>query len=115
MTGDCIFCSIAGEEMDADIVYQDERILAFEDANPQAPVHILVIPRKHIESLHQVSEGDFELIGKIHRVIQKLAAERDIADSGYRVVNNCGEQGGQTVDHLHFHLLGGRAFSWPPG
>ena len=115
MQEDCIFCSIAGEEMNAEIVYEDDRIVAFEDANPQAPVHILVIPRKHIESLNEVPEEDFDLIGEMLSVIRQLAQEKDISASGYRVVNNCGEQGGQTVDHLHFHLLGGRAFSWPPG
>ncbi|SDL41515.1 histidine triad nucleotide-binding protein [Halarsenatibacter silvermanii] len=112
---DCIFCDIASGEMDADVVYEDDRIVAFEDANPQAPVHLLVIPKNHIESLEEVPEDEFDLIADIHKTIQKLARSEGIAESGYRVVNNCGEEGGQTVGHVHFHLLGGRELSWPPG
>ncbi len=111
----CIFCDIAAGKMDTEILYEDKNIVAFADANPQAPVHILVIPRKHIESIKDIEKDEFDLVGEIHRVIVKLAEEHDIAGSGFRIVNNCGNEGGQTVDHLHFHLLGGRALSWPPG
>ncbi len=112
---DCIFCNIAAGEMDTELIYEDDDVVAFEDANPQAPVHLLVIPRKHIRSLNSVEEEDFALIANVHQVIQQLAAEYEIAESGFRIVNNCGSEGGQTVDHLHFHLLGGRSLSWPPG
>lgn len=113
--GDCIFCNIAAGEMDTELIYEDDNIAAFEDANPQAPVHLLIIPKKHIESLNEVEREEFNLIGQIHQVIKKLADEYEVANTGYRIVNNCGSEGGQTVDHLHFHLLGGRALSWPPG
>jgi histidine triad (HIT) family protein len=109
-----IFKRIIDREIPAKIVYEDDRCLAFEDVNPQAPVHILVIPKKEISSLADLTEGDAALAGHLLLVIQKLADERQLAD-GYRVVANCGPCAGQTVPHLHFHLLGGRAFSWPPG
>lgn len=112
---DCIFCKIAAGEIDTELVYEDDRIAAFEDANPQAPVHLLIIPKKHIESLKEVENEEFNLIADIHRVIKDLAVDYETAETGFRVVNNCGSEGGQTVDHLHFHLLGGRSLSWPPG
>lgn len=112
---DCIFCKIINKEIPSDIVYEDEDVLAFNDINPEAPVHVLVIPKKHIASFNGLTEADGALLTKIMLVIQKIAKEKNIADSGYRVVNNCGEQGGQTVGHLHFHLLGGREMLWPAG
>ena len=112
---DCIFCKIANKEIPSTIVYEDEDVMAFNDLNPEAPVHILVIPKKHIESLNAASEEDQRLLGKIMLTIAKLAAEQGIVETGYRVVNNCGEQGGQTVMHLHFHLMGGREMLWPAG
>lgn len=112
---DCIFCKIANKEIPSTIVYEDEDVMAFNDLNPEAPVHILVIPKKHIESLNAASEEDQRLLGKIMLTIAKIAAEQGIAETGYRVVNNCGEQGGQTVMHLHFHLMGGREMLWPAG
>ena len=112
---DCIFCKIANKEIPSAIVYEDEDIIAFNDLNPEAPVHILVIPKKHIASLNDASEEDQQLLGKIMLTIQKIASERGIAEDGYRVVTNCGEKGGQTVMHLHFHLLGGRETLWPAG
>lgn len=112
---DCIFCKIINKEIPSDIVYEDEDVLAFNDINPEAPVHVLVIPKKHITSFNGLTEADGALLTKIMLVIQKIAKEKNIADSGYRVVNNCGEQGGQTVGHLHFHLLGGREMLWPAG
>ena len=110
---DCVFCKIAGGEIPTDKIYEDEDIIAFNDLDPQAPIHFLVIPKKHITSLATLDEADSLLIGKIMLVIQKLAKENNL--EGYRVVTNIGEEGGQSVPHLHFHVLGGRAFHWPPG
>ena len=104
---DCIFCKIIRGEIPSNKVYEDDEILAFKDINPMAPVHILVIPKKHIESADEISKEDELLIGKIFTVIKRLAKENNL-DNGYRIVNNCGEDGGQAVKHLHFHLLGGR-------
>lgn len=105
---DCLFCKIINKEIPSQIVYEDDDILAFNDIEPRAPIHILVIPKKHIESHAKLIEEDSELMGKIHIVINKIAEEKGILDSGYRVVINCGEDGGQEVKHLHFHLLGGK-------
>ena len=112
---DCIFCKIANKEIPSTIVYEDDEIIAFRDVNPEAPVHILVIPRKHIGSLNAATAEDERLLGKILLTIRQIAEEQGIAEEGYRVVNNCGELGGQTVQHLHFHLLGGREMLWPAG
>lgn len=112
---DCIFCKIANKEIPSSIVYEDDDVIAFKDLNPEAPVHVLVIPKKHISSLNAANTDDQQLLGKLMLTIPKIAAEQGIAESGYRVVNNCGEQGGQTVMHLHFHLLGGREMLWPAG
>jgi histidine triad (HIT) family protein len=109
-----IFKRIIDREIPAKIVYEDDRCLAFEDVNPQAPVHILVIPKKEIPSLAELDEADAALAGHLLVVVRTLAAARNLA-GGYRVVVNNGPDGGQTVPHLHFHLLGGRAFAWPPG
>lgn len=105
---DCLFCKIINKEIPSQIVYEDDDILAFNDIAPKAPVHVLIIPKKHIDSLAKVEESDSELMGKIHMVINKIAREKGILESGYRVVINCGEDGGQEVQHLHFHLLGGK-------
>ena len=110
---DCVFCKIAGGKIPTEKIYEDEDIIAFNDLDPQAPIHFLVIPKKHITSLATLDEADSLLIGKIMLVIQKLAKENNL--EGYRVVTNIGEEGGQSVPHLHFHVLGGRAFHWPPG
>ncbi len=112
---DCIFCKIANKEIPSTIVYEDEDIIAFNDVNPEAPVHILVIPKKHISSLNAATAEDERLLGRVLLTIQQIAAEQGIAEAGYRVVNNCGEMGGQTVQHMHFHLLGGREMLWPAG
>lgn len=112
---DCIFCKIAQGEIPSNIVYEDDKILAFKDLSPQAPVHILLIPKEHIKSANDLDEDNSHIVGHIFTIANKLAKELEIADAGYRIVNNCGENGGQTVGHLHFHLLGGRKFSWPPG
>ena len=112
---DWIFCKIANKEIPSTIVYEDDDVLAFRDLNPEAPVHVLVIPKKHIESLNAATEEDQKLLGKLMLTIRKIAIDLGIADEGYRVVNNCGVQGGQTVMHLHFHLMGGREMLWPAG
>ncbi|MEO2045927.1 MAG: histidine triad nucleotide-binding protein [Pirellulales bacterium] len=109
-----IFKKIIDKEIPAEILYEDEHCLAFNDVAPRAPVHVLVIPKKEIASIDAMDNNDTELLGHLWMVIRDLAAQLEL-DSGYRVVVNCGEQGGQTVDHLHFHLLGGRMLSWPPG
>ena len=111
---DCLFCKISAGEIAATCVFEDDDLIALEDIHPQAPVHLLVIPRKHIATLNDASEADQALLGKILLTCRRLAAERDIS-SGYRVVNNCGSPAGQSVFHLHFHLLGGRGMAWPPG
>ncbi len=112
---DCIFCKIAAKEIPSKIVYEDEQVVAFEDINPQAPVHILIIPRKHISNTLELQEEDKALIGHIFMVASKIAQDRGIAERGFRLVNNCNAEAGQTVFHLHVHLLGGRAMGWPPG
>jgi histidine triad (HIT) family protein len=109
-----IFKRIIDKEIPAEIVYEDDLCLAFRDVNPQAPVHVLVIPKKEIASADQLTEEDDVLLGHIYGVIRKLAKELGL-ENGYRVVSNCGNDGGQTVYHLHFHLLGGRQMGWPPG
>ncbi|MCM8766022.1 MAG: histidine triad nucleotide-binding protein [Candidatus Omnitrophica bacterium] len=115
MAKDCIFCKIVNKEIPSRIVYSDEQIFGLRDFHPQAPIHIIIIPKKHIEKISDISEEDTELIGKLVWVAQKLAKEKNISDSGYRLVFNCNKDAGQAVFHLHLHLLGGRKFSWPPG
>lgn len=112
---ECIFCNIVQRQVPAKIVYEDESAVAFEDLHPQSPVHVLVVPRKHLVSLSGMTVEDEVLIGHLHAVAARLARERAVDDSGYRTVINNGEGAGQTVFHLHLHLLGGRAFRWPPG
>ncbi|MGE5390825.1 MAG: histidine triad nucleotide-binding protein [Deltaproteobacteria bacterium] len=112
---DCLFCKIAKKEIPAKVVFEDETLIAIEDINPVAPVHVLIMPKAHIGSLAEISINDESLAGHIQVVAAKLAGELQLADRGYRLVNNCGEWGGQTVMHLHYHLLGGRNFGWPPG
>ncbi len=108
---DCIFCQIVAGNVPAETVYQDEEAIAFPDINPQAPVHMLIIPRKHIPSLAHLSEAEVPLIGHMVNIANQLAKREGIFDSGYRLTINCGEQGGQMVPHLHMHLLGGRQLS----
>lgn len=105
---DCLFCKIIKGDIPSDKVYEDEEILAFKDINPVAPIHILVIPKKHISSLIDIEPEDEMLIGKIYSVINKIAEQQGVKEKGYRVIVNCGEDGGQEVMHLHFHLLAGR-------
>lgn len=105
---DCIFCKIIKREIPSSIVYEDNEIIAFRDVNPQAPIHILVIPKKHISSLVDLKEEDEKVVGKIYTVINKIAEQEGIDKKGFRVIVNCGEDGGQEVKHLHFHILGGK-------
>ena len=112
---DCVFCKIARGEMDADIVYEDDQVLAFRDINPQAPVHLLVIPRKHIRSAMDLSEEDASLLSHIFQVIQEVSDKEAITAKGVRVLTNVEKEAGQSVFHLHFHVLGGRRMLWPPG
>jgi histidine triad (HIT) family protein len=112
MTMDCIFCKIVAGEIPSDILYQDEEVVAFPDINPAAPTHLLIVTKKHIPSVAQLTEDELPIIGHMTRIANQLAREQGIADSGYRLVINCGEQGGQAVPHLHMHLLGGRALKW---
>ena len=111
---DCIFCKIAAGEIPSTKVYEDDKVLAFKDINPLAPVHILVIPKTHIESAAEITADNSAVVAHIFEVIAKLAKEKNL-DDGFRVVSNCGDSAGQTVKHLHFHLLAGREFTWPAG
>ena len=108
---DCIFCQIVAGKMPSEILYQDEEVIAFHDINPQAPIHLLIIPKKHIPSLTHLSEAELPLIGHMVSIANELAKRESIFESGYRLAINCGEQGGQMVPHLHMHLLGGRKLS----
>lgn len=110
----CIFCKIAGGEVPADIVYSDDELIALVDMNPEAPVHLLIIPKKHIPSPENASEEDAPLLGKMFLLAARLAEKNGLGD-GFRLVLNVGSDGGQTVDHIHLHLLGGRHMLWPPG
>jgi histidine triad (HIT) family protein len=111
----CLFCRITKREIPASIVYEDEQVLAFNDINPQAPVHILVIPKRHIESLNSLQPSDDQIVGEIVRRAATLAKDQGTADNGFRTVFNTNRDAGQTVFHIHLHLLGGRAMAWPPG
>ena len=108
---DCIFCQIVAGKIPGDILYQDGEVIAFRDIKPVAPVHLLIIPKKHITSLTHLSDAETPLVGHMARVANQLAREQGVAESGYRLVINCGEQGGQLVPHLHLHLIGGRQLS----
>lgn len=112
---DCIFCKIAKGEIPAEIIYQDELMVAFRDIRPQAPTHLLVIPKEHIATINDLTSKHQELVGKMILCGQKLAREANLDQSGYRLVFNCNENGGQEVYHIHLHLLGGRRMHWPPG
>ena len=111
---DCIFCRIAQGEIPCNKVYEDDKILAFYDLDPQAPVHVLVIPKKHIESINALEAEDFALVGHAFLKIKEIAAKLEL-ENGYRVVINTGDDGGQTVHHMHIHVLGKRKMTWPPG
>jgi len=112
---DCLFCRIARGEVPATIAHQDDLVLAFNDINPKAPTHLLLIPRRHIDSAADLAETDAEMLGRLFAVAASLARDAGIAQRGFRLVSNSGPAAGQSVDHLHFHLLGGRSMAWPPG
>jgi len=114
VSADCLFCKIGDKKIPSKIVYQDEEVFAFEDISPQAPTHILICPRKHFASLNEAAPADQSVLGKLQLVAAQLARERNLLE-GYRTVLNNGSGAGQSVFHLHLHLLGGRAFRWPPG
>ncbi|MDD3364414.1 MAG: histidine triad nucleotide-binding protein [Syntrophomonas sp.] len=114
IVADCLFCKIISKIIKTDIVYEDDRLLAIKDINPAAPVHLLIIPKIHVASLNEVGIGDVELLGHIQLLASRLAEESGVSERGYRLVNNCGEWGGQSVFHLHYHLLGGKQMGWPP-
>ena len=112
---DCLFCKIVNREIPGSIVYEDDRVLAFNDINPQAPTHVLLVPKRHIASLNDLTPGDDEIVGELARRAAAIAKERGIAAGGYRTVFNTNRDAGQTVFHIHLHLLGGRSMQWPPG
>ncbi|HEY5501015.1 MAG TPA: histidine triad nucleotide-binding protein, partial [Candidatus Humimicrobiaceae bacterium] len=112
---DCIFCRIANKEIKSDFIYEDEDIVVFNDVNPAAPVHLLVIPKKHISSIMEIGELKESVSARILKIISKVAKDMNIDEEGFRVVSNTGDGAGQSVAHLHFHILGGRKFNWPPG
>jgi Diadenosine tetraphosphate (Ap4A) hydrolase and other HIT family hydrolases len=111
---DCVFCKIANGEIPSKKAYEDDQILAFYDLDPQAPVHILIIPKEHIQSVEEITPQNSAVVAHIFEIAAKLAKENNLTD-GFRVVSNVGKDGGQSVPHLHFHLLGGRSMKWPPG
>lgn len=115
MSADCLFCGIAAGRIPASIVHDDDQVLAFRDITPRAPTHLLLIPRRHIASALELTDADGPLLGRLFAVAADLARSEGVADGGYRLVTNIGSWGGQTVHHLHLHLLGGRPLTWPPG
>jgi len=112
---DCLFCKVLNGDIPADIVYESDSAIAFRDINPQAPTHVLVIPRKHVATINDLDEEDQEIVGSLYLAAKDIARAEGISDEGYRVVMNCNEGAGQSVFHIHLHVLGGRALSWPPG
>ncbi len=112
---DCLFCKIIAGEIPSNKVYEDEKVYAFNDISPAAPCHVLIVPKEHIESANDLNEENADILKNIFLTAKMIANEKGIAEKGYRIVNNCGEDGGQSVKHLHFHLLGGRSLEWPPG
>ena len=111
----CIFCKKIIGDIPSNKIYEEDKVYAFNDINPEAPIHFLVIPKEHIESANAINENNADIVAHIFKVINKLVIELGVAEKGYRIVNNCGEDGGQTVKHLHFHVLAGRSLQWPPG
>ncbi|MHB9025823.1 MAG: histidine triad nucleotide-binding protein [Armatimonadota bacterium] len=115
MPQDCLFCRIADLEIPTQLLYQDHLLVAFRDINPQAPTHILIVPKKHIPNMLHLTDGDAEMLGKVFEVAADLARKDGVAEDGFRLVVNTGLAAGQSVEHIHFHLLGGREMAWPPG
>ena len=112
---DCLFCKIRDGEIQGDIVYEDDDVLAFNDVNPQAPIHLLIIPKKHISTVNDLSDTDEAIMGKLFSTAKMIAAEKGISEDGYRLVVNCNVRAGQTVFHIHMHMLADRDMAWPPG
>ena len=112
---DCLFCRILAGEIPADIIYESDTTVAFRDINPQAPTHVLVIPRQHIATINDIEPGDAAIVGSLYTAAKEIAAAEGVADDGYRAVMNCNEGAGQSVFHIHLHVLGGRPLGWPPG
>lgn len=112
---DCLFCKMVAGEIKPDVVYEDDEVLAFRDLNPQAPLHVLVIPRAHIATTNDLDAANAAVIGKLYLAAKQIAAEAEVAGPGYRMVMNCNPAAGQSVYHIHLHLLGGRSMGWPPG
>lgn len=115
MSDDCLFCRILNGDIPADIIFESETAIGFRDINPQAPTHVLIIPRKHISTINDLEDDDKELVGELHLAAKHIAADEGLSEPGYRVVMNCNEGAGQSVFHIHLHLLGGRGLAWPPG
>ena len=114
-SADCLFCKIVAGDIPAEIIYESESAIAFRDINPKAPTHVLIIPRQHIATINDLDEGNESTVGHLYMAAKAIAAAEGLADDGYRVVMNCNEAAGQTVFHIHLHLLGGRTLGWPPG
>ena len=112
---DCLFCKMVSGEIKPDTVYEDDDVLAFRDINPQAPTHFLVVPKRHISTINDLGHGDAELVGKLYLAAKQVAAEEGISEAGFRTVMNCNAGAGQSVFHIHLHVLGGRGMQWPPG
>ncbi|HIO91486.1 MAG TPA: histidine triad nucleotide-binding protein [Leucothrix mucor] len=112
---DCLFCKIINGDIPSQTIYEDDEVFAFRDLNAQAPLHVLIIPKKHISTINDLQVEDAELVGKLYLAAKKIAADEGYSDEGYRVVMNCGEAAGQSVFHIHLHLLAGRTLAWPPG
>lgn len=112
---DCLFCKIRDGKIPAELVFQNDEVLAFNDVNPQAPTHLLIIPKKHVSTVNDLNQEDEVMMGKLFSAAKQIAAEKGLSDDGYRLVVNCNEGAGQTVFHIHMHLLAGRAMTWPPG
>ena len=115
MSDDCLFCKILAGDIPADIIYESESTIAFRDINPQAPTHVVIIPRRHIATINDLEDRDRETIGNLYLAAKEIAADEGLSDPGYRVVMNCNAGAGQSVFHIHLHLLGGRGMKWPPG
>lgn len=113
--GDCLFCKIVGKKIPAAVVHEDDHTLAFDDINPQAPIHTLVIPKRHVDSVHALDARDEALLGRLLISCNQVAKLKGLVEPGFRLVANTGRDGGQTVSHLHFHVMGGRRMTWPPG
>jgi histidine triad (HIT) family protein len=112
---DCLFCKIRNGDIPCDIVFENDEVLAFNDVNPQAPLHVLIIPKKHISTVNDMENSDEAIMGSLFTAAKTIAAQQGLSDDGYRLVVNCNEKAGQTVFHIHMHLLGGRDMTWPPG